>query len=81
MYEQYVGISGIPLIFSQNPNRITNGAKSRNKSCEIFLYADGPLRACSHKDRRRTKKALLRSRTPILLRSKMARGGRENGAK
>ena len=36
--------SGFPVILP-NPNRITNGAKSRNFRCEIFLYAYGTAKA------------------------------------
>ena len=47
-----------------------------------FLYGGEPLRACSHKDRRRTKNGVsAQQNADFASLSLMAREGRENGAK
>ena len=50
-----------------NPNRITNQKQIAQRMLCDFLYGDEPLRACSHKDQRRTKKRHLRQLDADLL--------------
>ena len=67
LYHTHTFINLSPYLYFPFPTESRNKINRTTDVVQFILYGDEPLRACSHKDQRRTKKRHLRQQDADLL--------------